>query len=322
MRTVTESASEETMNTFSAPLSQALLREFPQVREKAVVDAVNGLEVLDDHLRVRDTGSVFLKRVWGSITGSTARRQQALDRGVHVALTGAVEWLQALEAAQARSDIAMATVVERLSETRAGVMRLQERHRRLAGEVAALLDRLDAVVEQTAALRQALAQERLERRAWDEVQFLQGRCTSGALDHLPPVARVVQVVDEAHWGAFGASLRQGLPEAERQRLLQHLIQTLQAYLRGVLGDAEQQPLYHVDGWLTGIPDLTADRKEVMMFLWQDANSDLKPLTHAVVGRLQQPAAALSLHLPRMLPARRMVDVAVGELARLNPVAAA
>ena len=194
------------------PLCGDILDVFPRLREKAVVDVVNGLEVVEDHLRWRDESpNSFLERLWDDLTGASARRQQAVDAGVRGVLRGMNEWLQGLQAAQTKSDIALARVAERLLETRQGVMKLQRRHRELKDEVVALERQLEDHIASTKGrlsnLQQALVVESTRSRAGDAVLLVKERWRTRRYEAVPPLLRVLLAANDLYWGDFGAFLR-------------------------------------------------------------------------------------------------------------------
>src|SRR5579859_4153335 len=91
-------------------------QEYPQLTQKAVVDFVNGLEVIDDHLRCRATGNGMLARVWGGFTGETARRQQLIDEHAATALQSVRLWLLRHEQLIADSDLMLKSLGENLGD--------------------------------------------------------------------------------------------------------------------------------------------------------------------------------------------------------------
>ena len=108
------------------------------------------MEVVGDHLAWRDENpGSMLSRVWDTITGETARRQQALERSVEGVLNGVKERLIALQNAQASSDIAITRVAKHLLETRRFVMALEAKHQHLLEDAAAINQRLDEHIERT-----------------------------------------------------------------------------------------------------------------------------------------------------------------------------
>lgn len=123
-----------------------LTKEHPQLSEKALIDFVNGIEVIDDHIRFRETiNQNFSSRLWNDLTGQSHLRQQTIDQHISGSLNAISNWLQFLQHTQIESDLAITKVAEKLAETRAGVMRLNAKHNELAQQVNSLLTEFESL---------------------------------------------------------------------------------------------------------------------------------------------------------------------------------
>ena len=300
------------------PLPGEVLRDFPQLREKAAVDVVNGLEVVDDHLewQEEDRGS-FLQRLWDGVTGASARRQQSIDRGVQGVLSGMNDWLQALHAAQYKSDIAMERVAKRLSETRQGVMRLQTRHEQLRDEVAALGRLLGKHVDEISNQISDLQGESARGRAWDAVARAESRWGSRRFDAIPPLLRVLLASNELYWSDFGAFLRlKGTDSKDACELVGHS-QDILANLADRLIGSERSRLIIIERCLESLEDMTisADWRDAVAFLLEGAPRDVQPLAAAAAERLQGSDVVLHDGLPRLVQPRYLGELAMRETVR-------
>lgn len=88
-----------------------LLQNHPQLSDKALIDWVNGLEVVDDQLRVRQSETGLLARIYGEITGSSALRQQQLDKNFHSGLSAALHGVQDLQNMNVSTNLAMELIL-------------------------------------------------------------------------------------------------------------------------------------------------------------------------------------------------------------------
>ena len=305
-----------------APLPREVLSDLPQLREKAVVDVVNLMEVVGDHLSWRDENpGSMLSRVWDTITGETARRQQALDRSVEGVLNGVKEWLIALQNAQTSSDIAITRVAKHLLETRRFVMALEAKHQHLLEDVAAINQRLDEHIERTekrlTELREALCLEGAERRAWNAVERVESRWKSGRFDAFPVLLRAVLAANDLYWSEFGAFLRlNGKDEKDAAKLCEHARDTLAA-LTHDLARGEQQGPAAIEDWLAPLAaaDISADRRDVAVYLLEDSPCDIQPLAASAAARLRGPDEALPDNLPRLMLPKYLGVFAVREIER-------
>ena len=303
-------------------LSGEVLDSFPQLREKAVVDAVNGLEVVGDHLRWRDeqAGS-FFSRLWSGFTGSSTRRQQAIDRGVESVLSGISECLHELTAAQAQSDIALSRVAERLLETRHGVMKLQSRQRDVQQEVFALGRRLTAQIKclevKLSTLQKVIRVETARGRAWEAIAAADSRWRSSSFDGVPSLLRAVLAANDLYWGDFGAFLRLNRGNGEdADKLLEHARYTL-GNLVDDFAAAEQTDLIIVERWLEPLDDMSVstDLRDAIEYLLEGTPCDVQPLAAAAAVRLQGSKDALPGNLLRLVQPRYLGELAVRETVR-------
>ena len=305
-----------------APLEREILEDLPELLEKAVVDAVNGLEVLEDRLRWRDEnpGSV-LSRIWAGWTGGTARRQQAVDRSVQGVLNGMNEWLRALHEAQYESDIVIKRVADKLLETCQFVNGLKAQHRALQSETAALGRRLDEYKQHTdgqlSELREALKLETAGRRAWNAVEYVESRWRSNRYDAVPPLLRTVLAANDLYWGDFGAFLRHnGTEEKETRKLGEHARDKLGSMAQSFAA-TEWQGAAPIEDWLDSLEDTTIseDWRDAAVYLLDGSPSDVQPLSAAVAARLQGRNDAFPDALPRLARPAYLGELAVRGVVR-------
>jgi hypothetical protein len=201
-----------------------ITRDHPQLSEKSLVDFVNGLEVLDDHIRVREkTNSTFVSRLWGDLNGENALRQNTIDQHVTESLKTVSTWLQCLQHQQIQSDLAITKIGTKLLETRRGVMILLEKHNALHHEVEKLLISMDNMNEKYSQLSIRLEQVDDGRLATQHIEAVFDKWEAGRLNHYPVLIRLFLVFDELYWGDFGNYCRQcGLEHREIKRLIEQL----------------------------------------------------------------------------------------------------
>ncbi|WP_211178688.1 diguanylate cyclase regulator RdcB family protein [Brasilonema octagenarum] len=268
----------------------------PQLTEKAIVDYVNGLEVLDDHLRFRDrTNNKFFIRIWDSITGKTAQRQQIIDHNIITSLNTVYVWLQDIQLHQGESDIAVTSLAGKLAETRTGLMRLQKRHNELAENVQAIEQRLEQFEIQV---------ENRWTRLESEVQYLSAQAH---LDQVfikwqaryskkyPPLAGLYLMIDELYWGKFGIYCRKKFGTSEVCQLMEQLGDKALILMETDLkGDVSQ--LMFPKEWLSPIQNLPEESREALSYLSNWADRQTTPVTWAIRN-----AALLESGLPDDFP---------------------
>ena len=306
----------------AVPLPKEVLEDFPQLREKAVIDILNGMEVASDHLRYRDENpGTMVSRVWSVLTGGTMRRQQALDRSLEGVLNGIKEWQVAFQEAQPKSDLAITRVARHLHEIRRFEMELEAKHRHLQQDVTAIKQQLAEHKELTdkkfSDLREALRRECTGRRAWDAVGLVRSRWERGTFDAFPAFLRAVLAANELYWSDFGTFLRlNGASEQDAAKLCEYARNTLAALTRNSAAGERQRPRT-IEDWLAAPAEtsLSADRRDVTIYLLEDAPLDVQPLAASAVTRLHGPDGALPRNVPRLMLPKYVGEFAVREVER-------
>lgn len=220
-----------------------LLQRHPQFNDKALIDWINGLEVVDDHLRVRSKEKSFLGRVFDLATGTTERRQQHVDQNLHAGLSAAFSGLQDLQRHAARSDLAVEIITDKLTETRAGVMRMNAK---FTEQFDAVWQKMDAIVAnygpRLASLE--LRTARLERLDLVDahIEFVLSKWSAGHYQSFSLLERLFVVCNELQWGDFGdfqrQLSRQAMPDPRGQRMLETVRNKLTAQMRRDCGDSD------------------------------------------------------------------------------------
>ncbi|MBW4503851.1 MAG: YjcZ-like family protein [Scytonema hyalinum WJT4-NPBG1] len=277
-----------------------LRRLHPQLTEKAIVDYVNGLEVLRDHLRFGDqTNNEFLTRIWDSITGRIAQRRQIIDGNITNSLETVSVWLQDIQLHQGESDIAVAQLAGKLKETRTGVMRLQEGHNELAEDVQAIaqdVDRLQIQVQDhRIELESQIRQVNAGRLASTHLEQVFDKWQAKRLNNYPPLARLYIVIDELYWGYFGTYCRSQFGTSEVHQLMEQLLDKALTQMERDLGGDFSQLMLPKE-WLSPIENLPEESREVLSYLSNWADPQTAPVTSAIRN-----AALLESGLPDDFP---------------------
>ncbi len=220
-----------------------LLQRHPQLTDKALIDWINGLEVVDDHLRVRRKEKSLLSRVFDLATGVTECRQQHIDQNLHAGLSAAFSGLQDLQHHVARSDLAVEIITEKLTETRAGVMRMNVKFTK---QFDAVWQQMDAIVANYGPRLTSLELRtaRLERLDLVDahIEFVLSKWSAGHYQLFSPLERLFMACNELQWGDFGdfqrQLSRQAMPDPRCERMLETVCNKLTAQMRRDCGDSD------------------------------------------------------------------------------------
>ncbi|BAY48049.1 hypothetical protein SAMD00079811_56680 [Scytonema sp. HK-05] len=273
---------EFNQNDGDNPITLDELRKLhPQLTEKAIVDYVNGLEVLDDHLRFRDqTNDKFLTRIWDNITGRTAQRQQIIDRSITTNIKIVSIWLEDIQLYQAKSDIATAHLARKLKETRQGVMLLQEQHKKQAENVQKIKQRLEQFEIQVDKRWTKLESEVQYLSAKAHLDQVSTKWQARQLKKYPPLAGLYLMIDELYWGNFGIYCRKEFGTSEVHQLMEQLGDKALILMKTDLkGDVSQ--LMFPEEWLSPIQNLPEESREALSYLSNWADSQNAPVTWAI-----------------------------------------
>ncbi|CAG1022091.1 hypothetical protein DOJK_01435 [Patescibacteria group bacterium] len=259
-----------------------LKKDHPQLKEKALVDFINGLEVIDDHIRVREkTNNQFFSRIWSDLTGETALRQNTIDQHVNESLKAVSNWLQVLQYQQIESDLAITKVAEKLLETRKGVMRLQEKHNHLAEKVEGLLIEFSQLDNKVNQLSEKILQVDSRDSAAQHLESVFDKWEAGRLNHYPVMIRLYLIFDELYWGDFGHYCRHYSSESDINRLIQ------QAKDKAIIQLKKDMALTHdiVWSWQDSLAhelkNLPNDYQQLIAYLSDDADENLMPMLWAM-----------------------------------------
>lgn len=258
----------------------SMLRRHPQLSEKAVVDYVNGLAVVDDHLRHRAAPRSMFAQIWRTVVGSEIRQQQLIDTHFATGLAAAAAWLQDLQAFQAESDVALTVIAEMLTDTRARLDETAAELNRLLGPVLESIDaRLLDVTQRV---------DELEARVGAEAQLagLVGRWETGDMRSLPPLASAFLVVDELWWGDFGRYCRVARDRSATAELVQRAAVRLAALLAASLGVAARD-LLSTEQMLAPLRALPEDASMLVAYLADPRNAPDVPLLSAITRTVEE-----------------------------------
>lgn len=261
---------------------ESLYIECPQLKEKAIVDFINGLEVTDDLIRFREeVNSGFCSRIWQDLTGQTHMRQQQLDQNMAAGLHAVSDWLQVLQSNQVQSDLAITKISNKLSETRQGVMRLYLYYNELKTQVDDLMDHFDQLDDKFSKLEHKLQQVDAGRLAAQQMNAVYDKWEAGGLNEYPLLIRFYLVLDEMYWGDFGTYYRQHKSQyIEINRFIEQVKNKAKIQLKRDMQKINmnnEQPFIWRSAVRDSLRELNADRQHALAFLSNNAEQAIMPM---------------------------------------------
>ena len=246
--------------TSESPVSVAL----PVLREKWLVDAVNGIDVARARIHTQCKRSGFFARLGDGLTGKAATRQSEINARGLDSLDGSIRWLRELTESMARSNLAIVRVneaVRRVSDDLAAVadvaVETREQLARFRKDVNKGLQKLDARLAQVDASDSA-------NRHTDEVFYAWG---AGRFHGISWAGRCYAALEELRWGDFGAFCRK-YPErrAERIQVVRDRA-VMQMRLDALQESADSRLPTHA--WFAAPSDPLPDGVEALAYLGED-----------------------------------------------------
>ena len=173
------------------------------IKDKAIVDLVNGLDISRDHQKSFDSQS-FPSRLMNSFTGNNQARQGEINKALTEGLESTVSWLTELTDSMIYSNLAIQKVNQRVDT-------LTEHVTHLAGdymETRAKLAALAAVTcDKLAVLESDIANLKLEVKANTQLDLVFSRWSTGYWHYFPIATRCYIALEELRWGSFGDFIR-------------------------------------------------------------------------------------------------------------------
>ncbi len=246
----------------------------PQLTEKAAIDLVNGLEVVDDHLRCRNTRS-FVRRILYAITGRASREQYLIDINLKTGQEAVAAWVQDLQAFQAKSDLALTVVTKKLTETRTALNRYALHQSELEAAISQIEQRLDGLAQQVEALEsgnKANIQVDLLLHRWEE-RMRMSRIRS-------PLVQIFLTIDELWWGDFGCYCRLARDPEDIDKFIEISRRKLAEHFAENLG-LKAHDFIAVETLLSSIEKMPDEQRELVCYLADHGTADRNPLFQAI-----------------------------------------
>ncbi|HJQ25054.1 MAG TPA: diguanylate cyclase regulator RdcB family protein [Blastocatellia bacterium] len=271
----------------------AVQQYHPQLTEKALIDLVNGLEVVGDHLRCRNASQPMIGRIWRALTGKTLREQYIIDINLKIGMDAVTAWLKDIQAFQAKSDLALAMVSDKLLETRT----------ELGSQLVEVAAAIDQVVEdfgsQMNEINRRVQELEMRDKARNHLELLVVRSGEYPLRKLPPLAQVFVEIDELWWGDFGSYCRLTANAEAAKQMIELAHRKISEAFAGRLGLPVHE-IVAIEELLNPLSKLSTGEGEVVAYLANYGISNRNPLMraigNAVLGGVDIQAAAPTLPL--------------------------
>lgn len=170
-----------------------ITKEIPAILDKFVVDFANGIDVVNDHVRVQKTRTGLFSRMLDSITGNGPKRQHAINEQLSTGLESALKWLTELNNDVAQSYRAITLVNERVTHLQNCVVELAD----YSADTRKLFENFAAKTEK----RLSLLESRLD--AHEHKNSVINQWKAGRFNGLSAYAQCHLALQLLNWGDWG-----------------------------------------------------------------------------------------------------------------------
>ncbi len=295
------------MNNFSITPDSEIYELFPFLVEKFVVDFVNGIDIANDHIRVRSDRTDFMRRIYDGFTGKNMRRQNEINKSLINGVESSLKWLQNLTKSLSLSNIALAKSYARITELQKNMATLAHYSADLKEELNRFAKSVDIRYGQ---LKEEIKRVDFEQRVSRQIAQVFNKWKAGNFSTLSVSGRLYAVLDELWWGAFGDYYRNYTDNNHTCiEFLNDIRNRARIQLREDL-QIENKRLKS-DIWLSTSVDPNSDVILALEYLGNWSVPDKHPFVFSVTQ--YQNNLPLPLGLPRIFNESRLADAMIYEV---------
>lgn len=200
---------------------ERLVESYPHLEEKAIVDFINGFDVMSDHLNEKKKVSVKgpSARFFDALTGHAAKREVLIDRSVHDSLVFVKNYVLSNEERLVKNERFVQEVMTGVGLLSSKLQEVSEDTAILRESLGQLSEKVAHLDEQKQLLSQRVALQELYNRAMSE-QKLALSIFALKDDSLQPEQRLWLLLTRLRDGEFGRWVSSvAVDSKERQTLL-------------------------------------------------------------------------------------------------------
>lgn len=290
-------------------VSMDITDELPSLKQKFLVDLVNGIYISRDHIRVQKDDSDFFARIWNSYTGETHTRQNKINENMVEGLDACLTWLNNLTEQVTFANNALVQVND-------GLRKIKRDLACVANFAADTRDKLEGLQlkmdERCIELEARIREVDLRQRAYEQMNSLLASWSAGNYSSLSLGQKCFLVVSELAWGVFGDYCKMA-NQADRALILRTLRDRL---VTRVNQDARSAPRSRqiCSVWLQADPqpsELGLEYQRAVAYLGNRVTSSRQPFTHYVLHpNLNHPS-----RVPHLMNGSRLIKGLENDLLR-------
>lgn len=270
----------------------------PSLKQKFLVDFVNGIDVSRDRIKVQDLRGKLPDRLWDALTGDSYQRQVEINNQIVSGLDSCLEWLSDLTEELTLTNMAVMQVSEGLARVKSNLSEVAN----FSVDTREQLEQFKQAVDtRLSALQEQLQQVDMNARARAQMDLLFSSWRAGRFNELSPAQRCFLVLTELAWGAFSDYCRIATPSDKNNILLE-----LQNRLIEILArDINVGPSCYIDAnaWFAQIQSNMCVQHEALCYLGNQINPSQQSFNQYALN----PSSDRPIKVPYIMTASRLVN---------------
>ena len=186
--------------------------------------------------------------------------------------------MQDIQAFQAKSDLALSVVTEKLTETRTALGRQAARQSELEAALSQIQQRLDGLTQQVNELE-------VRNKANDQVDRLLHQWEERMSRIRSPLAQIFLTIDELWWGAFGRYCRLARDAQDRDDFIDNRRRDLAKHFAAKL-TLKAYDFIATETLLSSVTKMPDEQRELVCYLADRGTIDRNPLFQAIARSAQ------------------------------------
>ena len=260
-----------------------LHRRHPHLSTKAMVDLINGIDVVRDHLRVAEkTNAKFSRRFLAAITGETQARMTRVSAILLEGQEATTDWLKDIEAGLAKNRLATTIVANNLHALKRRLDRSDNATSELRETLRVATTRFEQKIEALEG-RMLLSEQRDAAELQRDVIF--ARWSNANCFNYPPIAVSLSIASDLWWGELGSYVRAETSAKQRSDFLEITLLRM-AELVALAGDTTTKRLFPRDAVLAPLEKVSVLEREAMQLLALPNIVTHTPLLNLIANQTQ------------------------------------
>ena len=178
-----------------------LTNSLPLLSDKVIVDLVNGMDVIRDHIFELKKPVGFPGRIVDLVLGNDKKRNISIYENLSTSIDATTIWLGNIEKWKIGSDFALVSVAKKLVDTRNKVRTLTSKSETISSKITQLESHFNDIFS-VIQNEQLQLKQRLDAK--DSLDFVMSKWKGGGYDvFISPLNQMFVALEELFWSPFG-----------------------------------------------------------------------------------------------------------------------